>query len=389
MNDASSYNSVNHVDGLIEVSNSYSAAGTPGNGYGACSTASCHDNGRGSIVTTPAWGSSPASCIACHAAAPATGSHSIHLAESGVGCADCHKGAVQSTTVPDQHLDENIDVYVLTSGDLGYPQNKTKATAYSTCSTASCHSNGLGVYKITPPWGGSGTGCNMCHNALPTTGAASWMDVGLAFNQANKSFHPIVAAANSTGSGTSVLAAGQLAGGWTPGQTMYCTDCHSTDSANSTGPHGSAIKWMLAGTNKAWPYTTAAYNGTSSGETLRTYSNRATNQGTSNGLFCLNCHPVTVNNVHTKGDHSSVPCVGCHIRIPHGGKVSRLISAADSATPLTILPSRLAPDGNGGGTVYLRKFTRAAYNSYSKSNCYSSNSSCGSHNSSSYGSESW
>ncbi|MBI5055204.1 MAG: CxxxxCH/CxxCH domain-containing protein [Nitrospirae bacterium] len=236
--------------------------------------------------------------------------------------------------------------------------------------------------------------CYKCHSGANTnvtnwggTGAAAWTDVGLDFNLGNKSFHPVVAALNSSGSGSSVLSSTALAGGWTPGQTMYCTDCHKTNSANSTGPHGSSVKWMLGGTNKAWPYTLASNNGTSSG-TFRTYSNRATSQNTDDGLFCLNCHNIAVAPHTSDSAHQSIPCVGCHIRVPHGGKVSRLISATNSATPLTVLPARLAPDGNGGGTVYLRKFTKAT-GSYSKSNCYSSNSSCGDHNSSSNGSESW
>ncbi|MBI5657194.1 MAG: hypothetical protein HZC44_10455 [Geobacter sp.] len=66
------------------------------------------------------------------------------------------------------------------------------------------------------------------------------------------------------------------------------------------------------------------------------------------------------------------------------------MNATNSASPLTILPARYAPDGNGGGTVYLRKFTKAANaGSYSKSNCYSTNGSCNDHNSSGNGTESW
>ncbi len=170
---ASAYNSTNHVDGSIDVANTYSAAGAPGNGYGTCSTASCHDNGRNTPVVSPAWGSTGSGCGICHAIAPSTGSHTAHLAESGVACNDCHDNAVQNTTIPTQHLDDNVDVYDSSSGDLGYPQNKARGSAYSTCDQASCHSNGLGTYKTTPTWGTTASGCNFCHNALPTTGAHS------------------------------------------------------------------------------------------------------------------------------------------------------------------------------------------------------------------------
>ena len=115
-----------------------------------------------------------------------------------------------------------------------------------------------------PPrlWGGSG--------------AAAWTDLGLEFNPNNQSYHPVLQALPVTdpgSNGSSRLAAAQLTGGWTPGMTMYCSDCHASDTAGSKGPHGSGNKWMLAGTNRAWPYTTMAGNGGSTG-TLWNYDNR-------------------------------------------------------------------------------------------------------------------
>ena len=52
---------------------------------------------------------------------------------------------------------------------------------------------------------------------------------------------------------------------------MYCSDCHAQSNAGSLGPHGSSVKWMLKGPNQAWPYTTAAANGTSTA-TYRQYT---------------------------------------------------------------------------------------------------------------------
>jgi predicted CXXCH cytochrome family protein len=82
----------------------YSAAGAPGNGYGSCSTASCHD--------TATWGGAPLGCDACHSGASDTddftwGSTKALIGTTewttsghgGVGtanlaCTDCHSGAV-------------------------------------------------------------------------------------------------------------------------------------------------------------------------------------------------------------------------------------------------------------------------------------------------------
>lgn len=133
------------------------------------------------------------------------------------------------------------------------------------------------------------------------------------------------------------------------GQTMMCSDCHSNDEIATTaaqGPHGSAVKWMLKGRNKAWPTLANSDNGTGTG-TLRTIgrkvsgdrTHRSVMDGNDNGdgLFCLNCHSTvsfskdkfgTQNNgnVHTGHAWPQGPgCVRCHVVVPHGGAGSRMI----------------------------------------------------------------
>ncbi len=222
--------------------------------------------------------------------------------------------------------------------------------------------------------------CFQCHSGANSnvttwggTGAAAWTDLGLEFNPNNRSAHPVaVSLNNQTGSSApKALTAAQMTAPWTNvgTQTMYCTDCHATDSTGgSKGPHGSSVKWMLVGTGKAWPYNTTAGNGTSTG-TLWTL-----NDAGNTALFCKNCHPlVGTNAAHSNtGDHGAQPCVTCHIRVPHGGKVSRLI-----ATSTAGLPARYKPDGNGGGTVGVTQFMKASSpTGYSTANC---NTSCGGH----------
>ena len=217
------------------------------------------------------------------------------------------------------------------------------------------------------------------------------MDVGLAFNPANKSGHPVIASLNNyTNSATpKALAAATMNNGWTAvgTQTMYCTDCHDTDSTASLGPHGSSVKWMLAGLNKAWPFTTTAGNGTSSGTTWK-LGNYST--GTApDKLFCLNCH--TINNTNwahqnLSSRHSASgtygACVSCHIRIPHGGKVARLLRTDNT-------PARLLPDGNGGD---VSGQSIQMFSSIKKANPYTNSpgfndAGCGMHSTS--GAETW
>jgi hypothetical protein len=147
---------------------------------------------------------------------------------------------------------------------------------------------------------------------------------------------------------------------------MTCSDCHGADAASpaAQGPHGSAVKYMLHGTNRAWPYTTA---GASTG-TLFTMSNTATNYNAANGngLFCRNCHgdpagTSTVTNaghVQFDGQHGTnaiSTCVRCHLRVPHGGKVSRLIATSPNT------PARYQVSGQTLNLVHFVKNNAGTY----------------------------
>lgn len=308
-----------------------------------------------------------------------------------VECADCHD---PHAAKPGNHTNGTTIAAVLTgvaavtptfsatnwAGVTSYSQTTTPDREYKVC--FKCHS-GSNINLL----GTTGSGWNQ----TPNTGAAQFTDLGLEFNPNNKAAHPVVVSLNNqTGSiAPKPLASNEMVAPWTAvgTQVMTCSDCHATDSVASKGPHGSAVKWMLAGTNKAWPYTSAANNGTSSG-TFWSPANMTS--GTVNGLFCLNCHSLS-SNTHSSiigavSQHNPIPCVGCHIRVPHGGKVSRLIATR------TGMPARDYPDGNGGGTYYIEGFKKSS-GGYGDSNCGSTQVSgaCGSQHSGYVGSapEKW
>jgi hypothetical protein len=116
---------------------------------------------------------------------------------------------------------------------------------------------------------------------------------------------------------------------------------------------------MLTGTDKNWPYTTTGGNGISTGTFIS--NNRSAPNGVA--VFCKNCHDLSATNVHTETSAHNIACVNCHIRVPHGGKVSRLIST-------TNVYARYRPDGAAGGTnPSVTSFTKAAPNGYQESNC--------------------
>ncbi|WP_243322182.1 cytochrome c3 family protein [Geothrix sp. SG200] len=203
-------------------------------------------------------------------------------------------------------------------------------------------------------------------------------DLAQEFNPKNASFHPVVAGAAAAGSGSSALTAAQMKAPWATNlgtQTMLCSDCHNTEAASpaAQGPHGSANRFMLRGTNVLWPATTA-FNGS----TLY------------NTTFCSNCHTYASTNVvhaeHTGRSASgkTFTCTSCHLLVPHGGKLGRLI-----ATNTAGLPKRYAVDGDSTN-VLIRAFVKASTpGGYSKSNCGSAQSGCTTHSLTSSASNSW
>ncbi|KAF0220977.1 MAG: cytochrome c family [Geobacteraceae bacterium] len=212
--------------------------------------------------------------------------------------------------------------------------------------------------------------CFKCHSAANANyatwggaGANAWTDLALEFNPNNESYHPVIQALPSTGNRR--LASTALTGGWTPGLVMNCSDCHGSDSAGgSRGPHGASVKWMLNPNTTAtkyynWPYTTAAGNGGSTG-TLITGTGTTTVPGTN---FCFSCHVWSGGGTaHTGRSDHAVACVGCHIRVPHGGKALRLLTGTNA-------PARYKPNGNGGGTFYMNGGSRPASGTMGESNC--------------------
>jgi predicted CxxxxCH...CXXCH cytochrome family protein len=205
------YASTLHVDGFINVTGAYSKtkSHTPGTGYGFCSAASCHSNGKGVVATTPTWGATGLpTCSACHAVAPTDSSHSKHLgAAVNAACATCHAGYVQGSTAAANHLNGLIEV-------AGYAAPKTPGTAPGTCTTVYCHSNGSGTYA-SQTWGATNIGCAACH---PNLSGAHSKHVGNLLSSV--SFYNYTA---------NMSAGNDTVGGWS--YKLGCANCHPVDVA--------------------------------------------------------------------------------------------------------------------------------------------------------------
>lgn len=324
-------------------------------------------------------------CFTCHDGSPASSTNSVMndftnatkiirhpvantdpLRRNGrtVECTDCHNPhraqigrSVYTNTIPmtaTRNLVQNPSigasgVAVSYAGLTNFVAPGTNAYTFLTNNVAyeyqicfKCHS---AYYWGTnsPPNGLSGNGGSVT-NPVET-------DLAQGFSPMNRSGHPVITGLdNYTNSfvvgGKKGLLAAALKAPWTNNvgsQTMLCTDCHNTDGTAAQGPHGSAAQFMLRGPNSAnWPNVTLNNYGTS---------------------WCANCHPTGANNVHQDtGNHGSRQCYLCHIVIPHGGKVSRLI-ADHNAMPLRYAYS------NAWNSSGILSFTKTTATGYQKSNC--------------------
>lgn len=117
-------------------------------------------------------------------------------------------------------------------------------------------------------------------------------------------------------------------------QTMYCSDCHGSNTPNGTvepagnlpwGPHGSNNDFILKGT---WDQSTGAVDG---GLCFRchSYTNYATeeNEGNRSGFESGFGGPEDTNlhAFHAKRIGSNLQCSWCHTAVPHGWKNKALL----------------------------------------------------------------
>lgn len=187
-----------------------------------------------------------------------------------------------------------------------------------------------------------------------TTNHPAMTDLAQEFSPMNKSGHPIVTGLNNYANSTAPksLTANDMRAPWNVNmgtQTMKCIDCHNTDAASpaAQGPHGSAAQFMLRGANAAnWPNVTL------------------TNFATS---WCNNCHQNQHSNYGiSTGAHYNLRCYSCHIVIPHGGKMSRLIGDKDTTSGM---PARYAW-ANNKNSMTMQSFTKKS--SYGSGDCEAS-----------------
>ncbi len=266
-------------------------------------------------------------------------------------CVDCHNPHM---TAPGNHVGQADTRDAVNAG--WYPSTPSNEV-----------SNVLkGVTGVEPTWTGAGTQptqytvlaeataeyqiCMKCHSYWALGPATQWVsaytfsdgrtlldgtpynltDTAAEFNPNNASGHPVVVSANQRPGSYEprALPPEAMREPWRSfvgNVTMYCSDCHGAANeagGDPRGPHGSNIKFMLKGPGTYWP--------TDSQGQFFTPSGIITGTQNVNELFCNNCHdiPWIMNNVSPHNSFApmvTAACVECHVAIPHGSPVSRLL----------------------------------------------------------------
>ncbi len=264
--------------------------------------------------------------------------HNPHRARAGTHIAD---GSWYGPAGASTNLVSNV-LQGVPGIEPTWPTEWTQPTTFTTMESA--EKEYQICFKCHSYWGiGAATfGVNDGGYVSPSDGVTPLTDVAWEMNINNKSGHPVVInQLNRTGSyAPKELAAAQLLTPWTenPGlNTMYCSDCHGADNelgGDPKGPHGSNLKYILKGVNQYWPFK-------SDGITLYTMDDLVNN--TDAGLFCKNCHDPDVPHVNwwNKMSNKGYQCVQCHVAVPHGSPLSRLIGYYNFPAPYNFQGNKL------------------------------------------------
>jgi predicted CxxxxCH...CXXCH cytochrome family protein len=160
------------------------------------------------------------------------------------------------TSVPATgHNDGNIDV-----ANVGYPLDKTKGTAGSTCSAASCHADPYSVGTITTPvWGTTGNGCAACHSGINV-----------------------------------ITAVGPDTGSHVVHNNTTCTDCHAAGTTATSKPGSGHLDGTITVTN-SYPATAKHAAGSYTGTCSNTYCHGTSSPawGAVGSLNCESCHSAS------------------------------------------------------------------------------------------------
>ena len=265
-------------------------------------------------------------CTSCHTMPPTDsgttkknpatgaipGNHLQHAGSAASSCVVCHDSGVLS--YGNSHRNkaiELVDGFGYTRKVGGFlNQTSVPPNPLGTCATAACHSNGKGVFSVTPAWGkvtpfAAPGDCSQCHGVAPATGShpttgskhAAYFGTGTGSCAKCHADHEAEAKpfSHATSAGQRSIEVKFSGGGSFAGNQCANLYCHSNGKGSYTPPtwggaldcagcHGDAASDTLSGRH-AKHVNNAAFLGTSYG--------------------CVECHAGTVTDNSTIGNFTN------------------------------------------------------------------------------------
>jgi len=163
----------------------------------------------------------------------------------------------------------------------------------------------------------------------------------------HRSWHPVIESTGRTAgirnmSSSTNLFLAPWNGASIGSQTMYCSDCHGSNTANGTvvpggnspwGPHGSNNDFILKG---SWDQATGGNNNSGLCFRCHNYTNYTTDQNEGEGnQFASGFGGNDDSNLHALHAKrvSNLRCSWCHVAVPHGWKNKALLVNLNDVGP--------------------------------------------------------
>lgn len=284
------------------------------------------------------------------------------------------QGVGSTSNVGDAWVTREYQICLKCHSNYGYYDDNGTDGASSRPNLGCCTpsgTNGLSQYTNQAREFGMMTPSN--HQGEPRS---SGTDGGAELNTNNhRSWHPVMYSTGRSAASRGNMNPALFLSPWNNnigGQTMYCTDCHGSNTALGTvvpdagkpwGPHGSTNNFLLKG---PWDARTGSSQGSPAGSgsdalcfRCHNYNDYANpNNGSPgksgfSGTSCMGCMMFgPCSNLHiAHADRiGSIRCKWCHVMVPHGWKNKALLANRRDLGPEAGLPVGTDAGNINGGS---------------------------------------
>ena len=288
---------------------------------------------------------------------PIYGSASFFILPSGYQVKSGDGGIGASTAVNSAYVTREYQICLKCHSDYAYIDNN----AYPTGTRPNLGDSGGGTSPGTNDLDQFTNQAREFQAPMSHRGEGTAAGSGAAFTTNNhRSWHPVMDFTGRTAAVRGNMDANAWLAPWNTNvgnQTMYCTDCHGSATANGTrvplgnnpwGPHGSSKDFLLKGD---WNTSTGAGQADDLCFKCHDFNTYPRDGGKRTGFFNDpgDKGRDDLHSYHAKKIRSAFRCSFCHVAIPHGWKNKAFLVNLNDVGPEVGLPAGTEVcTGNGG-----------------------------------------